>query len=207
MSDSHFIKFAARGEREIRVHSLEEFQFATGKRYLHALEFESEKIRKRVKKQCSEALENGYVGEESKWLGVLHSGQLTNHYVADVSIRWIDETIGYGLFAEKELHPGDFIGEYTGLVRRRNLISKNFNEYCFAYPGSIFNFRKHMIDAQDQGNELRYANHGETPNAESMGVIFENIFHIVFRAIKDIPLSAEITYNYWGTFWFNKRRK
>lgn len=206
-SDAHFIKFAVRGENHVKLLSEEEFRTATEKTYLSGLEFEDQKILERVRKQCADGLETGFVGEESKWLGALYAEQLASHYIADVSIRWVDETIGYGLFAEKEIFVGDFIGEYTGVVRKRNLIFKNFNEYCFAYPGSIFNLRKHMIDAQTKGNELRYANHGESPNAESMGVVFDNIFHIILRAITDIPASAEITYNYWGSFWFNRRRR
>ena len=206
-SDPHFIKFAGRGEKEIKVYRVEEYNAATGLTYLSELEFQDEKILRRIQMQCSKALENGSIGMESRWLGALHAKELESHSVADVSIRWIDETIGYGLFAEKEIRAWEYIGEYTGVVRKRNLIFKNFNDYCFAYPASLFSFRKHMIDAEDKGNELCYANHSDSPNSESMGVLFDNMYHIILRAIKDIPASAQITYNYWGYFWFNRRRK
>ena len=201
----HLIKFARKGESEIKEYTVQEFQTATGHIYLPALEFESETIHERIKAQCAHALKVGSVGTESRWLGALHTRELKSHSVADVSIRWIDETFGYGLFAEKDLAAGDFIGEYTGVVRKCPLIFATLNPYCFAYPTSALTFKKHMIDAGQKGNEMRYANHSDLPNAESMGVLFEEILHIIIRAIQDIPAHSQITYDYSGFYWLSKK--
>ncbi|MCI0415114.1 SET domain-containing protein-lysine N-methyltransferase [bacterium] len=206
-SDSHFIKFAGRGENEIKVYTIEQFMAATGIVYLWELEFQDEKVAERIRMQCSHALETGSIGTDSRWLGALHAKEIESHYIADVSIRWIDETIGYGLFAEKDIAAWEYIGEYTGLVRKLNLIFGNINEYCFGYPTSAFSYRKHVIDALNQGNEIRYANHSESPNSESMGVLFDNILHIIVRAIKDIPASTEIVYDYTGSYRLFKRMR
>jgi SET domain-containing protein len=146
-------------------------------------------------------------------LGILHAEELKNHTIADVSIQWVDGTIGYGLFAEKDLSAGDFIGEYAGVVRKINMIYGTINmiygtinEYCFAYPTAALSFRKHIIDARHKGNEIRYANHSDTPNCESMGVVFGEILHIILRAIQDIPANEEITYDYSGYYWLTKRK-
>ena len=199
-SDSHFIKFARRGDPEIKIYSVKEFMAATGLVYLSELEFQDEEVLERIRMQCAHALAIGSIGKDSRWLGALHAEKMRNHSIADVSIRWIDETIGYGLFAEKDIAAWEYIGEYTGLVRRLNLIFANINEYCFGYPTSAMSFRKHIIDALNHGNEIRYINHSESPNSESMGVLFDNILHIIVRAVQDIPASTEIVYDYTGNY-------
>ena len=204
-SDGHFIKFARRGDPEIKIYSVEEFMTATQLVYLSQLKFQDEAVFERIRMQCSRALEIGTIGTDSRWLGALHAKQIESHSIADVSIRWIDETIGYGLFAEKDIAAWEYIGEYTGLVRRLNPIFGNINEYCFGYPTSALSFRKHVIDALNHGNEIRYINHSPSPNAESMGVLFDNILHIIVRAIKDIPASTEIVYDYSGSYKMFRR--
>lgn len=206
-SDSHLIKFTGRGESEIKVYTVEQFMAATGIVYLWELEFQDEEVLERIRMQCSHALETGFIGKDSRWLGALHAKEIGSHYIADVSIRWIDETIGYGLYAEKNIKAWEYIGEYTGLVRKLNWILGNINEYCFGYPTSAFSYRKHVIDALKQGNEIRYANHSESPNCEAMGVLFGNILHIIVRAIKDIPASTEIVYDYSGSYRLFKRMR
>ena len=203
----HQIKFAPRGVDTIRQYTIEEFQSVTGNQYLPELEFQNESVQERIRMQCLRAQRIGMVGKNSLWLGALHADHIRNHFIADISIRWIDERIGYGLFAESGLGTGDFIGEYTGVVRKCNPIFGHVNEYCFAYPTSALNFRKHVIDAQNKGNELRYANHDDAPNCESMGILVDDLFHIIVRAIRDIPASAQITYDYSGFHWLSRGKK
>lgn len=202
----HIIKFAKQGTDEIIEYSPENFIEAAGHQYLPELEFIDDETLEIVKKQCSHGLEIGFIDEESQWLGTLHAKQIRSHYVADVSIQWIDETLGYGLFAEKDIKAWEYIGEYTGVVRKRNLIFRNVNDYCFSYPTSVLNFRKNTIDAQDKGNELRYANHSDFPNSESTAVLCDGVLHIIIRAIKDIPSGTQITYDYTDLYWQSRTR-
>jgi hypothetical protein len=203
--DSHFIKFTGRGDGEIRLFSIEQFMAATGLVYLSELEFQDEEVRDCIRMQCARALKIGTIGADSRWLGAFHGNEIANHFIADVSIRWIDETIGYGLFAEKDIAAWEYIGEYTGLVRKLNLIIGNINEYCFGYPTSAMSFRKHVIDAQNKGNEIRYINHSDLPNSESMAVLHNGMLHIIVRAIQDIPANTEINYDYSGSYRMLKR--
>ena len=197
------IKYAAKGQEHYSELNVQEFRTATGVQYAPELQFENKKVLKSVSEQCSRAIETGTIAARSQWLGALHADQIRNHVVADSSIRWIDEKIGYGLFAEKEIQLGEFIGEYTGMVRRRRLLFATVNEYCFDYAPFVLSFKKHMIDARDWGNELSFANHSETPNSETMGVLCDGLMHIIIRAIQVIPPSTEITYDYTGRqqFW------
>ena len=204
---AHLIKFAQCGENQIAEFTPEEFETLTGRTYLPSLEFQSEAILERIKMQCARAIRIGVIGSDSRWLGALHASEIRNQVVADVSIRWIDENIGYGLFAESSLEPGDFIGEYTGVVRSCNPFFGNVNAYCFGYPTSALTFRKHVIDAYQKGNELRFANHSEDPNSESMGIYVDGIMHVIVRAIKPISVLEEIRYKYSGFHWLSKRRR
>jgi SET domain-containing protein len=201
----YFIKFADRGETEIKQYSVEQFMKATGLIYLTDLEFQNEEVEQCVRMQCTRALEIGTIGTDSRWLGALHSNDFKSHTMADVSIRWIDETIGYGLFAEKDIATWQYIGEYTGVVRKLNLIFGNLNQYCFGYPTSAMSYRKHVIDALNKGNETRFINHSKSPNSEAMAVLYENILHIMIRATQDIPANTEILYDYTGSYRMFKR--
>jgi hypothetical protein len=209
MSDPtrHRIKFALRGEREPKEYSVQEFTAATGVVYLPELEFQDRKTYEAVRRKCANALQKGVVGEQSRWLGTLHAEEIRDHVVADVSIRWIDETFGYGLFAETDIQVGEYIGEYTGVVRRCNLLVDKINEYCFSYPTSAMSFKKYIIDARDKGNELRFANHSDQNNCESMGVWYGDILHIILRAIREIPAGNQLTYDYSVFYWFSRPRQ
>jgi hypothetical protein len=203
----HVIKFAPRGQNEIKEYTIQEFETATGLKYLPALEFQNQETFEAVRKKCARAIKKGTVWAQSRWLGTLHAHEIRNHAIANVSIRWIDETFGYGLFAEEDIATGQYIGEYTGLVRKCNLIFDRINEYCFAYPTNAMSFQKHIIDARDQGNEMRYANHSDQNNCESMGVLCDEILHIIIRAIRDVPAGLQLTYDYSGFYWLSRPRR
>jgi hypothetical protein len=204
-NDLHIIKLALRGE-EVREYTLDTFRDATGVTYLPGLEYKDERTLQRIRRQCADALEMGYVDTESRWLGSLHAEEVRNHSVADVSIRWIDETLRYGLFAERRLAAGDYIGEYTGVVRRIGLLSRDINDYCYAYPTSAKYRRKHVIDAQQKGNEMRYINHGDSPNGESIGALCDGLLHVIVRAARDISAGTQVTCDYSDFFWSRRVR-
>jgi hypothetical protein len=195
------IKFARGPEASIQEYDPQDFELIAGHGYLPELVFAGEATYRRILRECRIAEKNGGITSEMKWLGTFYSEQIRTHALADVSIRWIDETLGYGLFAEQDIEAGGYIGEYTGVVRRRSLFFRDHNEYCFSYPTSDVSYRKHIIDAKEQGNELRYANHSQDPNCEPRCVLLDGILHIIVRAIKDISAGVQITYDYSHHFW------
>ena len=198
--DPHVIKFAGCGE-EIKEYKVDEFKQATGVEYLSTLEFQDENTRQRISEQCTHASRNGYIDSKRKWLGALYQNQIRTHYVADVSIRWINESLEYGLFANQDISAWDFIGEYTGVVRRRYPIFGTMSDYCFLYPTSRYFYGKHVLDAKIKGNEIRYANHSDDPNCEVTGIFGEELFHLILRAIKNIPAGTQLTYDYGPRYW------
>jgi hypothetical protein len=202
----HVIKFAGQGQKEITEYGTEEFERVAGHIVLPGLEFENEKTFREIQKKCMQASRDGLIDQDRKWLGALYVEQVRSHYMANVSIRWIDEILKHGLFAEEEIHTQDFIGEYAGVVKRRKRFDWKKNDYRFVYPTSFLYFAKHVIDGNDKGNEIRYANHSDDPNCEALSVFCDDLFHIILRAVRDISAHSQITYNYRDGYWKSRRR-
>lgn len=175
-------------------------------RYLHHLEYANWWVEDKVRKQCRKALHKDRVGDLAKWLGKLYERKLDEGYLPDVTIRWINEEIGYGIFANRLIRRSEFVGEYTGIVKTRPLLFPRLNNYCFAYPRRTLTLRLFTIDSQSEGNFTRFINHSDTPNCESLAVFHNNVFHIIFRTLHDISPHTQLTYDYGDIFW-KKRRK
>ncbi|MFT4551890.1 MAG: FkbM family methyltransferase [Chlamydiales bacterium] len=192
------IKLVKKGGKSVKEYSIKDFYKLTGIHYIYQMEFENEQIAKRIYKQCSKALKNDQITIECQWLGVLYSQDLLEHSIVDVSVRWINKEVGYGLFAEKDIKAKEFIGEYAGLVRK----DEPDNLYSFTYPTSDFKgYWKHNIDAEFWSNEIRYANHSDNPNAESAALFHAGLLKIIIRALKDIDAGSQITYDYSQSYW------
>lgn len=202
----HTIKFHTQNENSLKKFDFKEFESLTGVKYLSELEFENRRVLRQIREQCNRAFEGGCIDEKRQWLGALYGKDIQNRHIADVYINWVNKKIGYGLFAERDLKAWEFIGEYTGLVKERDIIFCNINDYCFSYPTSPLNFKKHTIDAQDMGNETRYANHSDFPNCESISVFYNGTIHIIIRSIKEIPAHSQITYNYKDLYWRSREK-
>ncbi|MGM0440164.1 MAG: SET domain-containing protein-lysine N-methyltransferase [Chlamydiota bacterium] len=185
----------------------EEFKRLMGVDYLAKLEFASPIARRIVQHQCRRVYREGLIDQEMEWLGKLFYHHIQSGFVQDISIRWIDDVLGFGAYAEKDLAAWEYIGEYTGFIKRKHFFFSNINAYCFAYPTAYVHWLKYTIDSQQQGNQTRYINHSDYPNSEATAVYCDDgLFHIIFRAIKDIPRGTQITTDYGFIYW-SKRKK
>ena len=185
--------------------SLKELEEILRFRFLSSLEFQTPEIEKKVRKMAAKAIRKRQLTNE-KWLGVNFRGELASGYVEDVSLRYIDENIGYGVFAEKTVPAGRFIAEYTGIVRKRRRRSDQTNNYCFEYAIGQLPRNPFIIDAKGQGNITRLINHSAEPNLESVSVFADGVLHIILVTIKSIKPGAQLCYDYGETFW-KKRPK
>ncbi|KAG9291981.1 hypothetical protein G9A89_000482, partial [Geosiphon pyriformis] len=90
--------------------------------------------------------------------------RLTNGTFIDdrmLYVRWVDDYMGYGLFAGRDLKSGDLIGIYNGVYSR----AISDAEYEWEYAANI-NLKDESgkpvrvyIDQKDKGNYLRFVNH------------------------------------------------
>ena len=145
--------------------------------------------------------------ERMQWLHSLYSKQLENPTLPQMSVRWVDETVGFGLFAEREVEKGTFIGEYVGEIRKSHLWSPPANQYCFQHLKNHFWEFPYMVDAEKKGNHTRYINHSESANCEIFPVFFQGILRLLARTTKDVKLGEELTLDYGPRFWRKRQKK
>jgi SET domain-containing protein len=139
------------------------------------------------------------------WLGVRFQKELSEGAEPPVSVRWIDDLLGYGVFAEEDIPGGAFLGEYTGVIRKRRRRRDRKNDYCFEYTIGDWVYNPFIIDAKEQGNFTRFINHSQEPNVESLSVHANEIMHIIFVAQEPIKAGQELRYHYGDTFWKKRR--
>lgn len=102
--------------------------------------------------------------------------------------------IGYGLFAADNIKKGQFLGEYTGIVRRNDRrYFKPLNHYCFECPVPDSIGRSHVIDAT-KGNLARFVNHSSHPNLKPVHVFIDGFFHLILIVIRDIKIGEHLAY-------------
>ena len=130
-----------------------------------------------------------------------HSLALTIDFVANVSIRWIDDDVGYGVFAEEDFEAGTYIGEYTGQVRTLNRWRPDSNAYCLQYPTRLFSWKYFIIDAFKEGNETRFINHNDVPNLQLSCAVDRGLSHLIFFTNRKVKKGEELTFDYGPDFW------
>lgn len=101
---------------------------------------------------------------------------------------------GKGLFAERRIRRGQYIGQYVGELIGGGEASRRYpgscavRHWCLLYEIA----RNICIDAGVGGNATRYLNHSWTPNVEMV----QHKYQVHFYAIKNIQPGTEITLDY-----------
>ena len=133
--------------------------------------------------------------------GKQFQAEISQGKTAKVSLRWVSDEVGYGLFAEEDLGENSYVGEYTGLIRK-NDEHGSFNHYLFSYPVLDSIGRNYVIDARDKGNLLRFANHSFQPNSKGTYAYFSGFYHLIVITLKNVLKGEQITYNYGKKYWY-----
>jgi uncharacterized protein len=170
-------------------------------RYLNHLAFDSEETYKQIKELCTQTLEKEGSDKRPEWQGLRYRKEVLGGEVNDVIIKWIDNRFGFGLFANKRMEVGEFIGEYVGLVRPVTYLFANVNPYCFRYPLYHIGYRIYTIDAQDMFNETSFINHCDHPNCESVVTLNNSLFHMNLVTKSVVEKGEQLTYDYGNNLW------
>ncbi len=168
--------------------------------FLPNLTFPKSKVFDKVTKLCQKAQRKGEIERKQKWLGVLFADDIERGRHPELLIQWIDEQIGYGVYAETDLPPFTFIGEYTGTVRKRCRADKK-NSYCFDYSIGEGKKSPFIIDAEKQGNITRFINHSNTPNLEPVSVLSNELMHVILLTRHWVKKGEQLTYDYGEEYW------
>jgi len=145
-------------------------------------------------------------GEENRQLAQQYQSELANGTVADVTVRWIDDQLQYGVFANRDFPTGTYIGQYTGILRQLSRRRPDPNAYCFHYPTRWWSWNYIVIDSSREGNEMRFINHSDTPNLTPLCVCDRNILYIIFIAICPIAAGSQLAYDYGKDFWRHREK-
>lgn len=181
------------------------FQNYFGVQYASHLHFDSVKRFKIVINHCPWILKYSKWGQEHRQNALKYKNELTTGFVADVSIRWIDDDVGFGVFAEQDFESHTYIGEYTGDVRSLSRWRPDSNAYCLQYPTRFFSWKYFIIDAFKMGNETRFINHSSEPNLELSCLVDRGLCHLVFFTNQQIKKSDELTFDYGPDFWRHRK--
>ena len=170
-------------------------------RYLAKNTFESAADKEELRQKGLEKLKDNAISEQSLELGEQFRDKMEAACMPSLSIRRIDEKVGYGLFAEEDLEARAYIGEYTGLVRKNDrLYFEPLNDYCYEYPIPDSIGRNYVIDGTS-GNLTRFLNHSDQPNLKPVHVFYDGFYHLIFLAIHAIKKGTQLKFHYGQNYW------
>lgn len=178
-----------------------EFEEAMGVCYLSQLEFLNSTLQRKIELRCKSADKKRTLDPKQKWLGSYYSQEIRKGSHPDVTIRWIDTVLGYGVFANRMIRKHTYIGEYAGVVRKRSFFNRLSNLYCFDYTIGYGLSTPFVIDARRYGNFTRFINHSSKPNVETASVFCDGMMHVILYAITDIAQDAQLLCNYGQKYW------
>jgi uncharacterized protein len=200
------IKVQKKGAQETVKLSEAEFKAYFNVDYASHLKFSDYASFQNTLRNCPWILRSSFLGEDNRQQAYQYRNELSKGLAADVSIRWIDDELGHGLFANKNLHSGAYVGEFTGLVRRLFRRHPNTNEYCFHYPTRWWSWQYTVIDSLLEGNETRFINHSDTPNLQPLCACERSLLHIIFVTKEPIEAGTQLTYDYGKDFWKDRKK-
>ncbi|MBI5273039.1 MAG: SET domain-containing protein-lysine N-methyltransferase [Chlamydiia bacterium] len=188
-----------KGEGELLV-SIQEFEALTEIQFIPQLDFAGIPIVQKIAAKCRKLHLRGQLTREQLWLGSYFKEEITSPFFPDILIRWIDSSIGWGVFANKRFKKMEFIAEYCGLVRKKKREDQK-NAYCFEYVIAPGDPSSYVIDARDQGGIARFINHSNQPNLSSTLATFNGLSHVILIAKEEIPQGAQLVYDYGADYW------
>lgn len=156
---------------------------------------------------CPHILRYPWLAKESYAAAKLYKQQLAEGWTAPVYIKWIDPTLEYGLFADADFPQGTYIGEYTGVIRRLYRKNPDHNDYCMQYPTRWWSFNYYVIDALNEGNVLRFANHSDQPNMQPLCVVDRGLLRMVLVTCKPVAKGEQLTFDYGADFWLKRAKQ
>ncbi|MBI2811880.1 MAG: SET domain-containing protein-lysine N-methyltransferase [Candidatus Melainabacteria bacterium] len=183
------------------VHAPRDLEKIFGIQYLGELSFSKPELKSKILKRCEKALRKGWITPRQKWLGHFYSEGLRGKISLDITIKWIDASIGYGVFTNTDIPAQTFIGEYTGVLRKRSLFGRWKNHYCFSYNIGESRLSSYVIDAEKSSNHTRFINHSHTPNLEPAGVYCDGLLHVIVFSTRLILAGEQLCYDYGEDYW------
>ena len=197
--ESSILIYRNRDEKVIPM-PIAEFEERLGMTYYNSLIFDSSETLYKVAKKCARKLKKETFRQMNYWTLCLHEKSMALPRENFYYIRWINRYLGYGVYAAVDIPANTFIGEYTGIIKRKNRRKNRFNDYIFSYD-LCGKATRWCIDAKNVGNFTRFLNHSDEPNLTSRWVVKDGITHIIIFSNKSIQKGTQLTYCYGPLYW------
>ncbi len=180
--------------------SLAEFEKKLGIKYIEHLEFERPSYLRWTVERAYKQMQKKRIRKMNRWTLALHEKGIMHPKKDHVYIGYIDRSIGYGVFANRDLSALTYVGEYTGVVKQRRAKAIRLNDYVFGHMAGPKN-TPFIIDAEKKGNFTRFINHSYAPNMNSRWVICKGITRIIVFTNAFVPKGTQLTYDYGKYYW------
>lgn len=144
----------------------------------------------------------------------LYGKKIDQLYEAPVYVKYINDVVGYGVFADDDIEPG-MIGIYAGTIRLMHEI--NHNCFCngtflpcanyvwglviIPNPENLTASNWSAIDGYSSGNFTRFINHNNNPNIKAMLVAHNNIWYMIYFTDKPIKKDEQLLIDYGPVYW------
>jgi SET domain-containing protein len=168
--------------------------------YIKELEFFKDEILEKIKKKTTKKLKRKKYYETNVWAAHLFEKPLCLKKEIPYLIKKVNPLVGYGVFATSKISELSFIGEYTGVVRKRRFWGEFSNDYVFSYSIEPHD-TPWVIDAREKGNFTRFINHSYEPNLTAKWIISGGVAHIILFANRLIYPGEQLTYDYGPKYW------
>lgn len=169
---------------------------------LTQIAFNSAKEKRDILSRGLKELRKGNVSAEALEMGEKYRKNIESADAPKISIRFINEQVGHGVFAEENLKADRYIGEYTGIVRENvRIYFVPLNNYCYQYPVLDRTGRHFVIDAT-KGNFTRFINHSYTPNLKPVYAFIDGFYHLILISLRAIRKGEQLSYEYGPQYWY-----
>jgi uncharacterized protein len=169
-------------------------------KYVPHLYFNAPRTLFKIAKRCRRSYRKSQLYVTQLWTGAYYAKEIRSLKIPNVSVRWINDRMGFGLFSDTPIPKKAFIGEYAGKLRPKRQGGSKYNSYLFEYrigeKATAF-----TIDAEAQGNYCRFINHKKKGNVDPVIVYLDGIMRVVLYANRNIAADEEITYDYGDRYW------
>lgn len=194
------VDFYPRGSKVPQTLALRCFTDMFKFQYIDHLEFHCADFLNWSIQKCKKRSAKASIQKENGWNLSLFRRELSTGRVPKISLRYVNPLVGYGIFSDEEISALTYVGEYTGLVRKRHIKSDRLNNFVFGYVIGPYD-TPFVIDAKNKGNLMRFINHSERPNLTSRWLIQGGIGHVILFSNKSIRKGSQLTYDYGPLYW------
>lgn len=165
------------------------------------------------KAYCDSLKTRKLYASDFKELGVEYSNSLKNskgellaesrYKEVPLYLKFINDTVGFGVFAEQDTRHGANVGEYTGevITLEETTKIKNLDEGAFLFALDAAGPAQLFVDARKSGNFTRFINHSFNPNLMVMPNYNKDNPTVVLVARRDIKRDKELLLDYGHDYW------